>query len=66
MPTAFDIISAVQCVTSPGGSPRVNATVRACTLAEKGGIRERRVLLRNSPAIPARIYSKQKKDKLSD
>jgi hypothetical protein len=50
MPAACAIISAVQCVASPGGSPRVKATVRSCTLAGRGGMREGRVLSRNRPS----------------
>ena len=34
------IISAVQCVASPVGSPRVSATVRSRTLADSGGMRD--------------------------
>ena len=55
MPAAFAIISAVQCVVSPGGSPRVKATVRSRTLTGSGGMREGRVLSRNRPATPARM-----------
>src|SRR6516165_10833276 len=54
-PTALAIIAAVQWVVSPGGSPRVNATVRSCTLVGSGGMREGRVLSRSRPAIPARM-----------
>jgi hypothetical protein len=53
MPAAFDIIAAVQCVGSPGGSARVKATVRSCTLAGSGGMREGRVLSCSRPSIPA-------------
>jgi hypothetical protein len=53
--TAFDIIAAVQCVASPGGSSRVIATVRSRTLAGSGGMRDGRVWSRNRPATPARI-----------
>src|SRR5271163_947377 len=55
IPAAFAIISAVQCVVSPGGSPRVRATVRSRTLAGSGGIREGRVLSCSRPSIPARM-----------
>src|SRR6516165_10018999 len=54
-PTALAIIAAVQWVVSPGGSPRVNATVRSCTLVGSGGMREGRVLSRTRPATPARM-----------
>ena len=54
MRAAFDIMSAVQCAASPGGSAKVRATERSCTLAGSGGMREDRVLSRNSPATPAR------------
>src|SRR5215472_5576148 len=55
IPTALAIIAAVQCVVSPGGAPRVNATVRSHTLADNGGMREGRVLSRTRPATPARM-----------
>ena len=55
MPTAFAIISAVQWVVSPGGSPCVSATTFAVTSAPSGGMREGRVLSRNRPSIPARM-----------
>ncbi len=39
----------------PGGSPSVKATVRSCTLAGSGAMRQGRVLSRNRPATPDRM-----------
>ena len=52
IPTCSAIIGAVQWVTSPGGSVSVSATVRSCTVAGSRGIRDGRVLSRNSPSTP--------------
>lgn len=49
MPAACAIMAAVQCVVSPGGSASVSATTRSATSGPRGGMREGRVLLRNSP-----------------
>ena len=53
MPTACAIISAVQWVVSPGGSSSVSATTRSATSGPSGGMREGRVLSRNSPSTPS-------------
>jgi len=55
MPTPLAYIAAVQCVASPGGSARVNATARSHTLVGSGGMSESRVLSRSRPATPARM-----------
>ena len=53
MPAAFAIMSAVQCVVSPGGSASVSATTRSATSGPSGGMREGRVLSRSSPSTPS-------------
>ena len=53
MPAACAIMSAVQCVVSPGGSSNVRATTRSATAGPSGGMREGRVLSRNSPSKPS-------------
>src|SRR5260370_22819791 len=53
MPGASAIAAAVQWVVSPGGSFRVSATTRATTSTSSGGMRDGRVLSRNSPPTPS-------------
>src|SRR5882762_10478883 len=53
IPAVLAIMPAVQWVVSPSGSVCVRATTRAATSAPKGGMREGRVLSRNSPSTPA-------------
>src|SRR5262249_56665543 len=43
----------VQWVASAGGPAKVKATTRSAILGSKGGIRDGRVLSRNSPAVPS-------------
>src|SRR5258705_7872966 len=50
---ALAIMSAVQCVVSPGGLASVSAPTRSATSGPSGGMREGRVLSRSSPAKPA-------------
>jgi hypothetical protein len=55
IPLAAAIISAVQCVVSPGASVRLSATTRSATSGASGAIREGRVLSRNKPSTPSDI-----------
>ena len=50
---AAAIMTAAQCVVSPGASVSVSATTRSITSGFRGAIREGRVLSRNRPAAPA-------------
>ena len=50
---AAAIARPVQCVVSPGGSPRVSSTTRSTTAGGKGGRPGFRVLSRSSPSTPA-------------
>ena len=52
MPTTLAIAEAVQCVVSPGGGPSVGATPCSVISDAKGGMRDGRVLSRNSPPTP--------------
>ena len=52
MPAAFAIMSAAQCVVSPGGSASVSATTRSPTSGPSGGMRDGRVLSHKSPSKP--------------
>lgn len=47
--SSLRIMSAVQCVVSPGGSARVSATTRSAISGPSGAMREGRVLSRSSP-----------------
>ena len=51
-PVAAAMARPVQCVVSPGGSPRVSATTRSTTAGGSGGRPGFRVLSRSSPATP--------------
>ena len=53
MPTAVAIMSAVQCIVSPGGSASVSVTTWSATSGPNGGMRAGRVLSRNSPSKPS-------------
>ncbi|ESW76196.1 hypothetical protein X772_32360 [Mesorhizobium sp. LSJC280B00] len=53
MAAAFAIMSAVQCVVSPGGSASVSATTRSPASGPSGGMRNGRVLSRSSPSQPS-------------
>lgn len=50
---AAAIISAVQCVVSPGASVRVIDTTRSVTSGLSGAMREGRVLSRSNPSTPS-------------
>jgi hypothetical protein len=49
MPAAFAIMSAVQCVVSPGGSTSVSAITRSAMSGPRGGMREARVFVVQQP-----------------
>lgn len=53
MPAACAIMSAVQCVVSPGGSASVSATTRSVTSGPSGAMRDGRVLSRRGPSKPS-------------
>src|SRR5437899_2149269 len=50
MLAALAILSAVQCIVSPGGSESVSATTRLATSGPSGAMRGGRVLSRGSPS----------------
>src|SRR6266436_1928976 len=53
IPIALAMAAPVQWVASAGGPAKVKATTRSAILGSKGGIRDGRVLSRNSPAVPS-------------
>jgi|GEM_PF-3987777 hypothetical protein len=53
MPAAVAIMSAVQCVVSPGGSASVRATTRSATSGPSRIMRDGRVLSRKRPSTPS-------------
>lgn len=52
-PASSAIMSAVQCVVSPGGSASVSATTRSATAGPSGATRDGCVLPRSSPSTPS-------------
>jgi hypothetical protein len=59
IPTAFAIAEPVQWLAAGGGSASVIATTRSATSGLSGGMRDGRVLSRQTPAAPLLLFGVQ-------